>query len=355
MLSLLWRKDMRPLTTLGDAIASFLDEPDPTTKNQCLAEQNHFHHKREWRPVALEWKGKGHSWFSAASPSRWLLCNSLCATTLIVAGILLGIGINGVKVSSSDVSLSHLRSLGFGAVNGEALMAPNFPSGAGGLMLVVLLANLPQAILSFLYLTYNGLFTCMLHAQEWSGFAHERQQLRVSWPKGKQRSTYRLQLPYKYGIPLLLLSGLLHWLVSQSIFLARITTLDRDGAVDPSQSVSTCGYSPIDIITVIIVGSIVVLLGLANGLRRYPAGMSLVGSCGAAISAARHRPEGDANASLKPVMWGVVSNESTVDGVGHCSFTSFDVDEPRKGRLYAGEGAMNEALVTYPEKPKKDI
>ena len=88
----------------------------------------------------------------------------------------------------------------------ESLVGWNIP-GSGGLFLNVLMANSPQALLSFLFLTYNGLYTCMLMAKEWNDYAYERKTLRVTNPVREQRSTYRLQLPYKYGIPLIVLSG----------------------------------------------------------------------------------------------------------------------------------------------------
>jgi hypothetical protein len=69
-----------------------------------------------------------------------------------------------------------------------------------GLIATTLLANLPQGILSFLYLTYNGLFTCMLGSYEWSRFGQFRKPLRVTAPVESQRSTYYLQLPYTYAI-----------------------------------------------------------------------------------------------------------------------------------------------------------
>lgn len=34
-----------------------------------------------------------------------------------------------------------------------------------------------------------------------------------------QYSTYRLQLPYKYSIPLILMSIFLHWLLSNTLYL----------------------------------------------------------------------------------------------------------------------------------------
>ena len=54
----------------------------------------------------------------------------------------------------------------------------------------VILANLPQALLSYLYLLFNGLLTCMLGTEEWPHYYLTRKPLRVTSPKGKQRSTY---------------------------------------------------------------------------------------------------------------------------------------------------------------------
>lgn len=224
--------------------------------------------------------------------------------------------------------------MGFGAVNANSLVATNNAQGNGGLFLIILLSNVPQAILSFLYLMYNGLFTCMLQANEWSQFSSQRKALRVSSPTGAQRSTYFLHLPYVYSVPLMILSGLLHWLVSQSIFLAKVTVYNFDGSEDTDEDISRCGYSNIAIIFTLIVGTVVVAIGILNGFRRFQSGIPLVGSCSAAISAACHAPADDVNASVLPVMWGEV--EKGGEAVGHCCFSSQKVERFIAGKLYAG-------------------
>lgn len=225
--------------------------------------------------------------------------------------------------------------MGFGAVNTDSLLnIASHLSGRKNVLSYILLGNLPQAVLSFSYLMYNGLYTCMLQGHEWSGYAHERKSLRVTSPVGKQRSTYYLTLPYTYAVPLLLFSGLLHWLVSQAIFLVRITVYTADGTEDVGRDITTCGYSCIAIIFAILVGGTLLLVGVAFGFRRFPPGMPLASSCSAAISAACHPPADDVDAAVLPLMWGVV--EGDVDGVGHCTFTSREVELPVKDRLYAG-------------------
>ena len=200
-------------------------------------------------------------------------------------------------------------------------------------MAMVLLANSPQLVLSSLYFMYNSLYTCMLSATEWSRSARHRKALRVTSPTHAQRSTYWLALPWRYSLPLSMTSSLMHWLISQSIFLARVGVYDPRN--EPIQTISTCGYSAYAIVIVIIVGSTMVLALLVNGFRKLDSGMPLVGSCSLAISAACHRPLEDKDAALKPVQWGAVSHE-TIEGPGHCCFTSFDVEPPILGQRYAG-------------------
>lgn len=223
--------------------------------------------------------------------------------------------------------MRNLWEIGYGATLPELLLniSNDYQSNFAPM---ILLANLPQTIVSFLYLTYNALFTCMLAAKEWNQFAHKRKTLRVAHPVGEQRSTYWLQLPYTYSIPLLIMSSLLHWLVSQTLFFVRIKELGSDRVI------TSCGYSPIAIITVIPIGVILILVVVLTGFRRYENGIPLAGSSSGAISAACHPPEEDVDAALLPVMWGDVKTEDSA--VGHCCITSFGVWTPVEGNMYAG-------------------
>ncbi|CBF82947.1 hypothetical protein AN3323.2 [Aspergillus nidulans FGSC A4] len=65
----------------------------------------------------------------------------------------------------------------------------------------------------------------MALAAEWSCYAILRRGLRVLWnPKAAQRRSYSLSLPYCYAILLMTLSTILHWLISQSIFLGAVAS-----------------------------------------------------------------------------------------------------------------------------------
>lgn len=111
-------------------------------------------------------------------------------------------------------------------------------------------------------------------------YSQHRKRLRVTSPRNGQRSTYFLGVPYSYGIPLLVISNLFHWMFSWAFFLVNIKFLDYRGRprLDPAvvsearfvdEDINQCGYSPIAVIFSTVVSSIILIVGLLNGLRRY--------------------------------------------------------------------------------------
>ena len=141
---------------------------------------------------------------------------------ILAVAICIALLVYGIVTMPGNYSFSTILGLGIGTITPQTMIRyKSFPTaGATSLIANVLIANVGQLVLSVLYFGYNALFTCMAQAIEWSDFAFRRKGLRVSSsPKGYRRSTYFLQLPYRYAVPLIALSGVLHWLVSQSIFL----------------------------------------------------------------------------------------------------------------------------------------
>ena len=76
MSTIVWKQDPEPLVTLGDAIASFIDRPDVTTKENCIAGKAQFQRK-SWEPLSHRWDPKSLFLFRAASFRRWIVCNLL--------------------------------------------------------------------------------------------------------------------------------------------------------------------------------------------------------------------------------------------------------------------------------------
>ncbi|KIY01525.1 uncharacterized protein Z520_03077 [Fonsecaea multimorphosa CBS 102226] len=296
-----------PLLTMGDAVASFLEDPDSVSKGMSLLSASRIKKlgkallqddQASQRTVLYSGKMR-QKWLKAVSMRRWAACFILYIGGLSAAAAFLGRGISAMVGSKS---LSSLWSIGLGTVSGRTLIQNDavFGSGKTALMAAVVLANIPQLILSLLYFTYNGLFTCMLLASEWNSYSVRRKGLRISSSqcKGAQRSGYRLQLPYRFSIPLAMASLLLHWLASQSIFVVNVSMFDYTGSPIVSLPgtvghLVTCGYSPVAIIFTIILGVLLigVLLGFGFGARFYTA-MPIAGSCSLAIAAACHSTTG---------------------------------------------------------------
>ena len=352
----IWKPRFHPLITLGDAIASFLNEPDSTTNGICLAGKPNSLKRKHRQDLPKQYNLKPYSWFDAASKRRWNFFIIPCLLALLSAIGLLIYADSPRYVA--DFQLPSILSYAFGAVRPEAVLQLKIHLGDSNLIAMVLLANSPQLLLSVFYLTYNSLYTRMLLVEEWSGYAHDRKGLRVTLPVGEQRSTYRLQLPYRYGILLLVMSGILHWLVSQSIFLVRIITYDYTGSEYPEHNITTCGYSPIALLVTTVVGAVALLLGIAISFRRYKPGMPLAGSCSGAVSAACHPPDTDKGASAKKLMWGVLNQEGPPelgDEVGRCSFTSFEIEKPVIRKIYAGYGRRGRRRLQRAASRKRGI
>ncbi|RAL07797.1 uncharacterized protein BO97DRAFT_446566 [Aspergillus homomorphus CBS 101889] len=376
------------LLRVGDALASFLTRPDPTTLGRCLISRAEVTRRPQaWRLSAIRLgRPTGYTlqqrapspdsqplddlsprfkpatpkiyplvlpprkrWYQAASWTRWTV-----VLTFFVACITTSIWLVSYAVVQSAGDFDSAMDLGFAQTSASTMIEYL----SRNMIALVLLANTPQIVLSMLYFLVNGVLTCMHVAAEWDGYARHRRPLRVSWPRGQQQSSYYLSLPYQYSGPLLVLSATLHWLLSQSIFFVNIKVYNVYGEEDEQGSSRGCCYSPMAMFITLWVGLLGLGLLLAVGARQFKSHMPLATHCSAAISAACHPPPADEGAATKPLMWGEIPREGVEevpevteypyphphphpgkevgDGAGyaHCSFTSLAVVTPNLVRLY---------------------
>jgi hypothetical protein len=215
----------------------------------------------------------------------------------------------------------------------------------------VVVANTPQLLFSILYFTSNSILTNMTLAREWNTFSLSHRGLRVSTtcPQGSQRTTHFLSLPYRYGLPLLALSALLHWLISQSIFLVRVAAYHAWIERDTSADIMTVGYSPLAIVVTLIVSAILPGALIWFGCKRFCSGMPVAGACSLAIAAACHPwikkekeeydtdhtdNDGKLEIEYRRLRWGVEAWKPGSGHVRHCAFSDADVREPLDGAVY---------------------
>lgn len=161
-----------------------------------------------------------------------------------------------------------------------------------------------------------------------------------SQPVGEQRKSYFLQLPYRFAVPLILFSILLHWLVAQSLFLVSVEfySTKAGSSLPPTlvedKSITSCGWSPVAIVCVIIFGTVLTGILVGVGAHRLSSGMPVAGSCSLAMAAACHPVPYEPDAWMKRVTWGVSAGERGDDW--HCSFTSRpDVEYPSTQHVYS--------------------
>ncbi|KAK4958157.1 hypothetical protein LTR10_004582 [Elasticomyces elasticus] len=323
------------LVTIGDAVASFLKRADKYTQDMPLVSKRDFA-KGRWPDrggddeVAKRYREltKAQRWGKAPTIRRWLFT---VLSGSAASGFVVYIVVHAYIILQVYQLPTNIKSLftGFGVPQPYALTIANQFTTLGQqtqFWFTIMVANLAQLGVSALYFLVSGLIAVMAIADEWSHFIAERKTLRLSSPHGIQRSSYILSLPFKLSLPLMGGSAILHWLISQSIFViatdayAYAGTQATESLVPvPDNDAYMVGFSFVGGFLAMIIGFSVliwtVLLGIVNKLDGISIGhtgkklhMPLASSCSAAISAACHRPEDDNAAHLLPVIWGRVPN-----------------------------------------------
>lgn len=232
---------------------------------------------------------------------------------------------------------------------------------------LVVVANLPQLAITTAYYFYSGISTTILAAAEYSSYGATQMPLRVSSPveSSEQISEYFLNMPYRYGIPMNLLSIALHWLVSKSLYYVSIIPYGPGGQSGDSNGrkfitetdyyssyhsdlayASSLVYSPFFIFVSLLVLGLMVCILLVLSFRRLNSEIPITRSCSAVISAACHPPKHEdcESAILGKLKWGETTQPAwdldwfdvTIeDGKGHCSFSSWHVENPSFQKMYA--------------------
>ncbi|CAJ2514200.1 Uu.00g023190.m01.CDS01 [Anthostomella pinea] len=294
-----------PLVVPGDAIVSFMNRPDVRTVYNCNLDRSLWkretesddeskldrHRPRQWH---LE---EPRRWRRAIPISAWLRSYFLFGAVIVFLGFMFGIAQKTNPYNDGSQSIAHSATNGILNIRG---------SGGGDLIRSVLTANLPQLLLSFSYYAYNSLYTMLCVEKEWNAYSTDYRPLRVTSPKGQQVSAYRLQLPYRYSIPLIVISALLHFLVSNTLYVfileggyyminAPISYSDQGSVPSPvpgsglsDDAFIGIGYSTVAILIVLIVYNVLALIPLVLCWFRMKGPMVLGGFNSLVISAACH-------------------------------------------------------------------
>lgn len=358
LLALLITQMDPPLVTTGDAIQSFLKDPDTYTRGRCLvAKKDYDTYKNLLPSKSPEWNSRpattGDTW--TGGRDRWLQAVSVWQWTILVL-LWLAMVLTGFLASKYGYSGNFQLQLGllwsvFAYGSRSATKLPENSRFIASFLLI----NLPQLAVSYIYIGLNNILTTMLAMSEWCGYSSESKKpakgLRVSSPVAntEQRGTYFLSLPYKWSIPATVVITTIHWLVSEILIIVQID-VNKIGTRKPSQTVSLnyyyTGTNPLLLAVGLGTGVVVAFLCLASWMK-YPTAMPLAGCCSASIAAAC-QPSGpledDSNSgsefprdlALQKLKWGVVLYpEEGRHGIGHATFTAGEVAPLEEEQMYA--------------------
>lgn len=347
LLALHITKKEPPLCTTGDAIQSFLKEPDQYTKGCCLVAKRSKSQRLTLRPFQNPnvWTGERDRWITAVN--KWQLAGFILALALLLsAGATSFFGAPGsLEWQDSGHHMAFFNSYTFRdwPETGYELRGKSNLTG-------FVIANIPQVLVSYVYLGLNNMMTKMLLMAEWCGYAVGSKKppkgLRVSSPVPgtKQRATYFLSVPYRWNIPTTISIVTLHWLVSEAFSFVQIdihstgTHMDTWNYILVFPDAVELVIAPICSFTV----AVMLLVGL---FKRFPGTMPLAAGCSATIAAAcqpSRVSDGQDSLETFPVnlpyealKWGVVQIPSAhIDDIGHATFSADHVTPLEKGRMY---------------------
>ncbi|KAF2674899.1 hypothetical protein BT63DRAFT_449888 [Microthyrium microscopicum] len=336
------KQDDETLSTIGDAIVSFLAAPDSTTKRMCLisgpTDKNDAKFPLrgiwKWRPIQLKKvrpvpkKDESSPWdhleprvwtrcrlrmSDSASHRRWRCTIASCVILAFLGAGLLAWELNTIGDNAGSAGI--FTGLGFGEANQYAQGRVGLANKPYYVQLYfdIMFANAWQFAASMVYVQYNSLLTCMLANREWNRYATEKKPIRVSTPVGLQRSSYYISMPWRYGVPLMAATSFIQWSLSQSMF---VVLQDTEGPTQEFDGASelgamSVGFSVWPTIVSILLGLILMIVLILYGRKPYPGHIPIGATCSAVISAACHPKSGDEECFKFPVQWGAVSHPSS--------------------------------------------
>ncbi|KAB5525714.1 hypothetical protein GE09DRAFT_1257422 [Coniochaeta sp. 2T2.1] len=336
--TVLFRRSFRPLVSLGDALSSFLQHPDPTTSGSCLMTKPDVRQERWGLREAKFWVPRNHFWFRTPSVSRWCLTAVFWATPVALTAASLALALR-------DNPSGGLSTFGEASTRSLYMLPSSIPTSAA-----TLIASLPQLLLAALYLLTNNLMTTYYLSHESTLFAlGEPRSLRVTSNRaGSQTTSLFLTLPRPWSWFLVILFAAMAFVLSQSVFIVSVHLLPSTSSSTTTSAITAISFSGTGLLILLALLVVLAATIIGLGFHRAPAavlgnGQALGnplalegGSCSAVLSARCHAAQQERDMELwkRPLTWGVVEGGGPVN-VAHCTFTAGRAGDVDLGRSYA--------------------
>ena len=277
----------RLYNTLGDFITLAARHRDElAVPGECLA-SNGDYRKPEVRALRSQTAGiplrasnERRYWLLYLGPLDWTGWVFWIGSVILV-WILMGKSVDTVRAEFRDENgaeigniFSLLSIAGFGKASlafvlGNSIGQTAFNSqSTASLPLQIAIANSPQLWLSVGYLFWNNQITRIWAEQEWRSYAGRRKQPRVSYAttdKGMRNARW-LTLPYGLSAGLMLISIIMHWVLSQALFVVEVENFSLlpqlNGKPAPFGIIYAICYSPTAIFVIALL-SLILLFALS--------------------------------------------------------------------------------------------
>lgn len=334
-----------PLVTLGDAVSSFLRDPDPSTRSNCLLTRENlgtglggwgFREGKYWSPGG----GRPLRYLRSASVAQWAAAGVwFLATAGAAAGVL-------ALIVSGQPAGAPLGAFGRAAAHATYLVPASVPAAA-----LAVAAQVPQVLLAGLYLSVNALLTAFFLSRESARYyavlpgaggggpaaGGGPRALRVSnaAPAGHQTTSLYLTLPRPVSWALALWFAAMGFVLSQACFAVSLSSPAAAG--EQQQFVRGFGFSGAALAVLLgMLGALGLAVGALAALAapgavaadgRAVGGNPLVfggGSCSAVVSARCHRVPGEGDVWWEKVCFGAVPDLPGEDAgaPGHATFST---------------------------------
>ncbi|KAM7190909.1 hypothetical protein V8F33_009220 [Rhypophila sp. PSN 637] len=290
------------IQTLGDAVQYFMQQDasvDETPQFSRLQDESvdtvPLSTIRSIVPLSASrpWMPTRKYWYMAVRKSIWLWTAGPCvAFVACVVATIIYLHLSFFHLGWHDYAFGEdMNNHYLNFYNGD--YDPNISDTIVPLILIALLSNLSQLVISPIYFLLNSSNKLMFQAGSWAKFALRAKRLRVSFPQKdpdhQQLGDYAFGYPLFWGLLFAAFRTALSWIFTQSLFMlprGRLEYSTNQTEIDITQVGVLIGYSAQALVLSILLCVVVFfLLPLAISFRRLPDDSVIVGTNSLVIAA----------------------------------------------------------------------
>lgn len=325
-----------PILTVGDAIASFLEDPDPHTEGMCTYTAADFTPviPLPHAVVPRGWNDERRRVGAAVRYGDWAVFYWMLGAAMAAVVVVWVVVLREHDGEYMDLSLGSQYRMGLGEVN-QVSVVEGLPW---------LLVGGPQVGVGLAWMGYMRLVGVMEFAKEYNGYAFRRGGLWTSGVVKGCRWRWWGVVPPRMMVVVAAVGWAVSAAVGSALFVVRVDFRGVDGGVKRGGRFYGGGWSTpgVEVVFVVVAVAVGVQLWMA-AKKVWRSAPPNAGVCSAAVAAACHDGGGYEGVGEMMVMWG--SQRVYREG-RHLGFSRGRVERPvRWGRTRGERGEMTRIVL----------